>query len=69
MKGLLFRSMENKERIIIFYIDRESNVTQRYIRVISVHDQFLTAYCFWRKQVRRFNLDQILSAGPVNKSA
>lgn len=67
MKGLFLRSLENKEKIVIFYIDQKNNVTQRQIRVVSMNDNLIAAYCFWRKQVRTFNLDNILSAGPVKK--
>lgn len=69
MRGLFYRSMENKEKIMIFYVDRKNNVTQRYIRVMSIHDNYLTAYCYWRKQVRHFKLDHILSAGSVKRTA
>lgn len=69
MKGLFDRSMKSNETIMIFYIDKENSVTQRYIRVISIHEDFLTAYCYWRKQVRHFKLENILSAGPVRRSA
>lgn len=67
MKGLFQRSIENKEKIVIFYIDSKNNVTQRYVRVISMDDNCIVAFCFWRKKVRTFKFENILSAGPINK--
>jgi predicted DNA-binding transcriptional regulator YafY len=67
MRGLFLRSIDRKEKIVIFYMDRNHQVTQRYIRVISLQDQSLVAYCYWRKKLRTFKLDNILSAGPVQK--
>ncbi|MEC5425240.1 hypothetical protein QGM71_17280 [Virgibacillus sp. C22-A2] len=67
MKGLLIRSMENKERIILFYMDQNHNVTQRFIKVLSVNNESIAAYCYWRKRVRIFKLENILSAGAVRK--
>lgn len=67
MKGLFYRSMENKEKIVIFYIDKDNNVTERFIKVININDEYITAYCYYRKQARAFKLSNILSAGPIRK--
>ncbi|RDW16506.1 hypothetical protein CWR48_15785 [Oceanobacillus arenosus] len=69
MKGLLNRSMEKREKIVIFYIDQDNNVTQRFIRVISMDDDSILAYCFWRKKFRTFKHENILSAGPARRKA
>ncbi|WP_026908968.1 hypothetical protein [Paucisalibacillus globulus] len=67
MKRLFLSSIDNKEKIIIFYIDSKNNVTQRYVRVISMNDDSVIAYCLWRKKIRTFKLENILSAGPIRK--
>ncbi|RDW15867.1 hypothetical protein [Oceanobacillus chungangensis] len=67
MKGLIMRSKDNKEKIMIFYIDSNNNVAQRIIRVIDINDESIIAFCFLRKKVRTFNHKNILSAGPVRK--
>lgn len=69
MKGLFQRSINNKEKIIIFYIDNNNQVTERYIRVLNIKDNYILAYCYYRKQVRTFKVDNVLSAGPVRKGA
>ncbi|APC48309.1 hypothetical protein BME96_09075 [Virgibacillus halodenitrificans] len=65
MNGLLSKSVSTKQKLIIFYIDSENQVTQRFVRVLEVHDDHILAYCYYRKKVRTFKLDNILSAGPI----
>jgi len=67
MNIILNRSIQQKEKIMIFYMDSAGNVTQRYIRVNRINENTIVAYCYWRKKVRTFKLDNILSAGPSNK--
>mgnify|MGYP001025034413 CR=1 FL=1 len=67
MLGLFKRSIESKQKIIIFYIDSENKVTERYIRVLRIDKDSILAYCFFRKQVRTFNMENILSAGYARK--
>nr|WP_235793595.1 hypothetical protein [Virgibacillus sp. NKC19-16] len=67
MKGLLRRSVEHKEKIVILYIDSGDQVTQRYIRVLQVNNDSILAYCYYRRKVRTFKLDNILSAGSIHK--
>lgn len=65
MKGLFTRASENKEKIVIFYMDSKNNITQRYVRVIKIHGDSIFVYCYYRKKVRTLKLDNILSAEPV----
>lgn len=65
MKGLLYRSMEQREKIMIMYLDQKEQLTQRYIRVLTIHDDHILAFCYWRKQMRTFKLNQILAIGPM----
>lgn len=67
MKGLFTRSINNKEKIIIFYMDNENKVTQRFVRVLKMNDNHILAYCYFRKKVRTFGLNNILSAGPAKE--
>ncbi|SIT18055.1 hypothetical protein, partial [Virgibacillus pantothenticus] len=61
MLGLFKNSLDNKQKLIIFYIDSDNKVTERYIRVIEIKENSILAYCFYRKQVRTFNMENILS--------
>ncbi|QBP06963.1 hypothetical protein [Virgibacillus phage Mimir87] len=67
MKKLFNRSVQRKERIMIFYIDSNNNVTQRIIKVISIEESSVIAFCYYRKKVRTFKLSNILSVGPITK--
>lgn len=68
MIGFLIKAMEQKEKVMIYYLDRDNNVTQRIIRIVEVKKDTLLAYCFYRKQVRSFKIDNILSCGMIKKS-
>ncbi|WP_047980797.1 hypothetical protein [Ornithinibacillus contaminans] len=67
MKGLFLRSIEKKEKIVIIYMDQYERVTQRYVRVIRMDEHTIMAYCYWRKKIRMFTKQNILSAGPIQK--
>ncbi|WP_284141056.1 MULTISPECIES: hypothetical protein [unclassified Virgibacillus] len=67
MIGLFHRSVQNKEKLMIFYIDSTNHITQRIIRVLDVNEKQVLAFCYWRKQVRTFKLDKILSADVLRK--
>ena len=67
MKGLFERSIKNKEKIIIFYMDSEGKVTERYVRVLKINDIHILVYCYYRKKVRTLKINNILSCGPIKK--
>ncbi len=67
MIGFLTNAMEQKKRIMIYYLDKDNNVTQRIIRVMQIEETKILAYCYYRKQVRRFMIDNILSFGIVKE--
>ncbi|WP_042150073.1 hypothetical protein [Paucisalibacillus sp. EB02] len=67
MKSIFQHSIETNQKIVIFYIDSSNNLTQRIIRVIKMNEDLLVAYCYWRKKVRTFKIENILSTGPVKK--
>jgi predicted DNA-binding transcriptional regulator YafY len=67
MLGLFKRSIESKQKIIIFYIDSENKITERYIRVLQINEKSILAYCYYRRKVRTFNMENILSVGKARK--
>lgn len=66
IKSLLAHSNNNKEKIMIFYMDSSNNVTQRFIKVLCINTDLIVAYCYWRKKIRMFRLENILSAGRLS---
>ncbi|OEH53466.1 hypothetical protein AQ616_17370 [Oceanobacillus sp. E9] len=67
MKGLLENSKELKSKIMIYYIDTNNEVTQRIISVVEIKREHVIAYCHYRKQVRSFKFENILSCVPVKR--
>ena len=65
MKGLLLRAVESHEKLEMIYLSNKGEITQRIIQVEKVGDQSFRAYCYSRKQVRTFNLSNILSNAPL----
>lgn len=59
----LTNAMNRKEKIMIYYMDSKDEVSQRIIRVVQLGDEKILAYCYYRKQVRNFKIDNILSYG------
>lgn len=53
--------MKKNQKLMIFYLDSGNNVTQRIIRIINITDDAIVAYCYYRKCVRTFKLNNILS--------
>lgn len=67
MNGVFKRSMETKQKIVVFYMDGNQQITQCFIRVLKMDDTLVLAYCYYRKSVRTFKRENILSAGPTKK--
>jgi predicted DNA-binding transcriptional regulator YafY len=67
MKILLRKALETKEPTRIFYMDKKGNVSERIIRIESIKEEQIRAYCFYRKQNRTFLIGNILSLGPVKR--
>lgn len=65
MKGLLLNAKENKTPLLMIYMDDKGTVTERFITVKEFDEGYIKAYCHWRKQIRTFKRDNILSVGPV----
>ncbi|MFA1820538.1 hypothetical protein ACDX78_10205 [Virgibacillus oceani] len=53
----------------IIYIDDDNNLTQRFIRVLDKYDNSILAYCYYRKQVRTFKINNILSVQKADRRA
>lgn len=67
MHALLLQSAKQKEKIMMIYIDKQGQITQRVIRVIDIHSHTILAFCYYRKQVRSFHRNRILSIGQPEK--
>ena len=68
MIGFLTNVREQKEKIMIYYIDSKGEISQRIIRVVDIGEEKILAYCYYKKQVRSFKLENILSCGSIKRS-
>lgn len=59
--NLLQASLEGGRIVTIIY-QKNSEITKRNIKVISMKDDNIKAFCYLRHQVREFKLDNILAA-------
>lgn len=67
MKKRLMRSIQSKEKIEMIYLSKDNEVSQRMIRVLKINDEMIMAYCYTRRTIRTFKLENILSVGSVKK--
>ncbi|KKB38084.1 hypothetical protein [Bacillus thermotolerans] len=66
MDHLFIRSRQEQLPLIIIYQAQDGTITQRKIVVKSTTSSSVYAYCFYRKQNRRFLLSNILAAYPAH---
>lgn len=69
MDFLLKEAQLNHNPIRIFYIDQQERISERIIRVEDVNENYIRAYCYWRKGVRIFKKSNLLSVGPIKRKA
>lgn len=67
MEKILMRSMQTGQKLEVIYLSNENQVSQRFIRVIKLNGDMVMAYCYSKRKVRTFKLDNILSVGPLPK--
>ena len=58
---VLKASLKEQRIIIILYL-KGNEITQRTIKVIKITDDDVQAYCYLRKELRRFKKNNILAA-------
>lgn len=66
MYPLLLHSAQQKEKVIMIYIDQHNNITQRTVQVVTIKSDSILAFCYFRKEIRLFHLDRILSVGKLS---
>ncbi|MYL71705.1 hypothetical protein GLW00_12630 [Halobacillus litoralis] len=67
MNGVLRRGLEEKQQLELIYMADKGKISQRVIRVVSIKEETVLAYCYTRKTVRSFKLANILSVTPYKK--
>lgn len=65
MKGLLRRAANSGEKLEIIYLSNSHQLSQRIVKVISMSETTIQAYCYLKNQYRTFKRANILSAAPL----
>ncbi|MGM0902469.1 MAG: hypothetical protein ACQEXB_15385 [Bacillota bacterium] len=65
MQNILVRAIEQQQLVQIIYLDTNQKITQRMVKLHAVTDKHLKGFCYLRKQVRLFMIDQILATSPL----
>ncbi|MGC8229381.1 hypothetical protein ACP2W0_10285 [Pseudobacillus badius] len=66
MNAFLLRSQREELPLVIMYQAQDGTITKRTIIVKSLSSSAVYAYCFYRKQNRRFLLSNILAVYPAS---
>ena len=61
MEHVLKSSLDAHKIITIMY-QKNTEITQRKVKVLKIKDEDIEAYCYLRKQIRHFKKDNILAA-------
>ncbi|MCJ7843242.1 WYL domain-containing protein [Lederbergia sp. NSJ-179] len=69
MLQFLKRACESDTPIEIIYMDRNNQISQRTIKVLSISTTSMKAYCYTKRQFRTFKIGNILSTGPIRRGA
>ncbi|MET3698304.1 hypothetical protein SAMN05877753_108159 [Bacillus oleivorans] len=65
MQNKLLKWMIEGKIVEIIYESKQKQLTQRKIKILEIQDNQVKAYCYFRDQIRTFQIDQVLSAFPV----
>ncbi len=55
------------QEIELVYIDRNNKITQRRIKVLSVHQNCIKAFCYLSRSPRTFKRENILAIRQLKK--
>lgn len=65
--GGFHMSIKPGNKLEMIYIDHDNQITQRTVKVLQVNKDTVLAYCYNKRQVRSFKLQNILSVGSIRK--
>ncbi|WP_066317481.1 hypothetical protein [Bacillus sp. FJAT-29814] len=68
MEGLFIRSIEQHIPLEMIYLAENQEITQRTLIIKEVTEEYITAYCLLRNQIRTFKRENILSIMPETRT-
>lgn len=67
MNSLLQKAKTNGTVLKMFYMSNQGDITERLITVKDFNENYIQAYCHFRKKYRTFKRSNILSIGFMKK--
>ena len=61
MQYELKRAFNEHKNLEIMYLGKDNKVSQRVIRIIEFNEHIVKAYCYQRKALRFFKIENMLS--------
>ncbi|MBY7142610.1 hypothetical protein KFZ56_05855 [Virgibacillus sp. NKC19-3] len=58
---LFNHTIKEKATLEMIYLAANGKVTQRFVRVVEIHNAHMLAYCYSRKRLRMFTFENILA--------
>ncbi|GAA0461953.1 hypothetical protein GCM10008935_16790 [Alkalibacillus silvisoli] len=68
MNHMLQKSLSNRCKLEMVYIDSKNNMTQRTVRIVKIYDDRMLGFCYLKKKVRSFKKENILAIYPVQQN-
>ncbi|MDQ0350710.1 putative DNA-binding transcriptional regulator YafY [Alkalibacillus filiformis] len=65
MNQLFQKSLQDRRKLEMVYMDSKNNITQRTVRIVKMDDDRILAFCYTKKKVRSFKKENILAIHPV----
>lgn len=65
MHDNLIKSIEANYIVDMIYLAKDGEVSKRRIKVLQVNEVLFKAYCYLRKSLRTFRVDNVLALVPV----
>ncbi|MEE6134599.1 hypothetical protein [Priestia sp. GS2] len=62
----LKQAYNDNSKLEIMYINQKDQVSQRIIRVLELHEHTVKAYCYKKRSLRFFKIENILSGQLTN---
>lgn len=65
MRCSLEKALRYGDILEVMYEAKDGSISKRKIRVLNIHGNTFTAYCFLRNSKRTFLIDHVLAVVPI----
>ena len=67
MKEQLIKAMQYHQLVMIMYISKSGEITQRRVKLLKISGDKFQAFCFMKHEKRTFIIGNVLAMLPINK--